>query len=327
MWYRFGKSGSLRIEAHAELTRDGHFVVYCSAPDYGQGTNTAMAQMAAAALGVSRDRVEVVNADTARTPDSGIQGASRATYFVGGAVCRAVDVLKREVLGIGAELLDCPPASLSLVENRLICPQEEATRALIRRGGGLSVTLAEVAEEFDRIGKSRKVPGVFDLSPLFPEETKPEYVPLFVTGADAAEVVVNLRTGEVEVERVVAAHDVGRAINPLDAMGQIEGAVVMGLGTALMEEFIPGQSEGFGDYYLPTTMSMPEIEVILVEVPSFEGPFGAKGLGEAAIVPAAPAIINGISRAVGARVRELPATPERVLRVRQGAVGSLCSTE
>jgi CO/xanthine dehydrogenase Mo-binding subunit len=327
MWYRFGKSGSLRIEAHAELTRDGHFVVYCSAPDYGQGTNTAMAQMAAAALGVSRDRVEVVNADTARTPDSGIQGASRATYFVGGAVCRAVDVLKREVLGIGAELLDCPPASLSLVENRLICSQEEATGALVRRGGGLSVTLAEVAEEFDRIGKSRKVPGVFDLSPLFPEETKPEYVPLFVTGADAAEVVVNLRTGEVEVERVVAAHDVGRAINPLDAMGQIEGAVVMGLGTALMEEFIPGQSEGFGDYYLPTTMSMPEIEVILVEVPSFEGPFGAKGLGEAAIVPAAPAIINGISRAVGARVRELPATPERVLRVRQGAVGSLCSTE
>jgi CO/xanthine dehydrogenase Mo-binding subunit len=79
-----------------------------------------------------------------------------------------------------------------------------------------------------------------------------------------------------------------------------------------MEEFIPGESEGFGDYYLPTTMSMPEIEVTLVEVPSFEGPFGAKGLGEAAILPSAPAIINGISRAIGARVRTLPATPERV---------------
>jgi CO/xanthine dehydrogenase Mo-binding subunit len=116
----------------------------------------------------------------------------------------------------------------------------------------------------------------------------------------------------VRVERVVAAHDVGRAINPPDAAGQIEGAVVMGIGTALMEEFIPGETEGFGDYYLPTTMSMPEIEVILVEVPSFEGPFGAKGLGEAAIMPAAPAIINGISRAIGARVRQLPATPERV---------------
>jgi CO/xanthine dehydrogenase Mo-binding subunit len=117
---------------------------------------------------------------------------------------------------------------------------------------------------------------------------------------------------------VVAAHDVGRAINPIDAKGQIEGAVVMGLGTALMEEYVPGQSTGFGEYYLPTTMSMPEIEVMLVEVPSFEGPFGAKGLGEAAILPSTPAIINGISRAIGARVRVLPATPERVLRARTG---------
>ena len=92
----------------------------------------------------------------------------------------------------------------------------------------------------------------------------------------------------------------------------------MGLGTALMEEYIPGESTGFGEYYIPTVMSMPEIEVILVEVPSFEGPFGAKGLGEGAILPTAPAIINGISRAVGARVRVLPATPERVLRAKMG---------
>jgi len=309
MWYRFGKSGALDIEAHAELARDGHVIVYCSAPDYGQGTNTVMAQMAAEALRVPRDMVDVVNADTALTPDSGIQGASRATYFVGGAVCKAVESLRQEILGVAAEMLDCPPDSLSLVEDRLVCPRTEAVAGA---GGDHAVTLVEVAEAFDHIGKSRKVRGVFDLSPLFPEETKPEYVPLFVTGAHVAEVVVDLRTGQVEVGQVVAAHDVGRAINPIDAQGQIEGAVVMGLGTALMEEFIPGESEGFGDYYLPTMMSMPEIKVILVEVPSFEGPFGAKGLGEAAILPAAPAFVNGISRAIGARVRELPATPERV---------------
>jgi CO/xanthine dehydrogenase Mo-binding subunit len=88
----------------------------------------------------------------------------------------------------------------------------------------------------------------------------------------------------------------------------------MGLGTALMEEFIPGESTGFGDYYIPTTMSMPEISVKLVEVPSFSGPFGAKGLGEAAIMPTAPAIINAVSRAIGVRIRALPATPERILR-------------
>jgi CO/xanthine dehydrogenase Mo-binding subunit len=268
-----------------------------------------MEQMAAEALGVSRDRIEVVNADTAQTPDSGIQGASRATYFVGGAVCRAVEVLRREVLGMAAEMLDCPPNSLSLVEDRVVCPREEAVAPA---ADDLTISLADVAAEFDRIGKRRKVPGVFDLSPFFPEETKPEYVPLFVTGAHAAQLAVDLRTGEVTVERVAAAHDVGRVINPVDARGQIEGAVMMGLGTALMETFIPGKSEGFGDYYLPTAMSMPEIEVLLVEVPSFEGPFGAKGLGEAAILPAAPSIINGVSRAIGARVRQLPATPERV---------------
>jgi CO/xanthine dehydrogenase Mo-binding subunit/aerobic-type carbon monoxide dehydrogenase small subunit (CoxS/CutS family) len=318
MWYRFGKSGSLRVEAHAELARDGRFTVYCSAPDYGQGTNTVMAQVAAEALGVPRDQVDVVNADTARTPDSGIQGASRATYFVGGAVCRAAEILKREILGIGAEMLDCPPDRLSFVEDRLLCLAEGVGATGRGAGGSLWVSLDEVAEEFDRMGKFRRVPGIFDLSPLFPEEARPEYVPLFVTGAQAAQVAVDLHTGEVTVERVVAAHDVGRTINPIDARGQIEGAVLMGVGTALMEEFIPGESKGFGDYYVPTMMSMPELEVILVEVPSFEGPFGAKGLGEGALVPAAPAIVNGISRAVGARVREVPATPERVLQAIRG---------
>jgi CO/xanthine dehydrogenase Mo-binding subunit len=312
MWYRFGKSGALRVEAHAELARDGHIVVYCSAPDYGQGTNTAMAQMAAEALGVSRDRVEVVNADTATTPDSGIQGASRAVYFVGGAVSKAIEALRLEMVGTAAEMLDCPPASLSLGEGGLVCPREEVAGTPYSESGGRRVTLEEVAAEYDRMGKSRRVSGFFDLSSRFPEENRPEYIPLFVTGAHAALVRVDVLTGEAAVEKVVAAHDVGRAINPIDARGQIEGAVVMGLGTALMEAFIPGESEGFGDYYLPTTMSMPEMEVILVEVPSFEGPFGAKGLGEAAIMPAVPSIINGISRAIGARVRVLPATPERL---------------
>lgn len=309
MWYRFGKSGSLRIEAHAELGAEGRFIVYCSAPDYGQGTNTAMAQMATETLGVSRRQVAVVNADTAQTPDSGIQGASRATYFVGGAVCKAAQALKREVLATAAEMLDCPPTRLTLMDDGIVCGGDAASE---KEGRG-TISLAEVAGEFDRMGKSRRVSGVFDLSPLFPEAAKPDYVPLFVTGAHVAEVIVNTQTGEVEVPRVAAVHDVGRVVNPIDAKGQIEGAVVMGLGTALMEEYLPGRSTGFADYYLPTAMSMPEMEVILVEVPSFEGPYGAKGLGEAAILPAAPAIINGISRAIGARIRSVPATPERVM--------------
>ena len=304
MWYRFGKSGSLKVEAHAELASDGHFVVYCSAPDYGQGTNTVMSQFAAETLGVSRAQVELVNADTALTPDSGIQGASRSTYFVGGAVCQAAYNLKQEILATAAELLDCPPGDLMLDENRVVS----------RVDGQKALSLAEVAQELDRIGKSRKVPGLFDHSPLFPKETRPEYVPYFVTGAQLAEVRVNLSTGEVQVLRMVAAHDVGHAVNPIDVRGQIEGSVVMGIGAALMEEYIPGASTGLSDYYLPTVQSMPEIKVLLVEVPSYHGPAGVKGLAEASMLPATPAIINAVSHAIGARLREIPATPERVLR-------------
>ena len=312
MWYRFGKSGSLRIEAHAELANDGHFVVYCSAPDYGQGTNTVMSQLAAETLGVPRDRIKLVNADTAVTPDSGIQGASRATYWVGNSVCKAAQNLRQEILATAAELLDCAPADLVLDYQR---------NRVFQKKPGFWVSLAEIAQEFNRIGKSRRVIGLFDPSPWFPEETRPEYIPIFVTGAQLAEVIVNLRTGETQVTRVVAAHDVGRAINPPDARGQIEGAIVMGLGGTLMEEYIPGASTGFSDYYLPTIRSTPEIEVILVEVPSLHGPFGAKGLGEAAMLPSTPAIINGISRAIGARIRELPATPECVLKAIQNPKG------
>jgi len=201
-------------------------------------------------------------------------------------------------------MLDCAPSSLHLETERVACSVEP------RR----SISLTEVGQELDRLGQSRRVVGLFDLSSQFPDETRPEYTPHFVTGAQVAEVTVNLQSGQVQVNRVVAAHDVGRVINPLDAQGQIEGAIVMGLGTALMEEYIPGQSTGFSDYCLPTIRSMPEIKVILVEVPSFQGPFGAKGLGEAAILPTAPAIINAVSRAINVRIRELPATPESVLK-------------
>jgi CO/xanthine dehydrogenase Mo-binding subunit len=130
--------------------------------------------------------------------------------------------------------------------------------------------------------------------------------------------LVDTETGQVKVTRHAAAHDVGRAINPPDAAGQIEGAVVMGLGSALYEEYVPGRTTGFTDYILPLVDAMPEVEAILVEVPGFHGPLGAKGLGETAMLPSTPAIINAVSRAIGARLRTLPATPERVLRAVRG---------
>ncbi len=303
MWYRFGKSGSIASEAHAELGLDGSLTCFCSAPDYGQGTTTVMAQLAAEALGLPRDCLVVVNGDTARTPDSGIQGASRSTYWVGGAVTRAAAALRDQILGTAAELLNQDPAQLALEPGVVVAP------------GGARLTLAGVAAEMERIGLPRRVRGVFapQLGPEFREETRPEFLPFFVTGAHLAEVDVNVETGQVRVVGIVAAHDVGRTINPQGLRGQIEGAAVMSVGLALMEEYLPGTTRGLNDYYLPTARCAPPVTVIPVEVPSRWGPLGAKGIGEAATLATAPAILNGIYQATGARVRTVPATPERVL--------------
>jgi CO/xanthine dehydrogenase Mo-binding subunit len=310
MWYRFGKSGSLRIEAHAELGLDGRFLVYCSAPEYGQGIGTVMTQLAAQALGLPRDMFDLVNADTARTPDSDVQGASRATYWVGSAVVQAVETLKAELLGVAAEMIDSDPDQLVL--------KADCVRHTTRRSR--KVALVEVAREFERLGKSRKVRGFFDLSQSYPEHNRPKYTPHFVTAAHLAEVQVDMETGQSRVARYVAVHDVGRVINPSGAQGQVEGAVLMGLGTALSEAYFPGITTGLSDYILPLVSDIPEIEVVLVEVPGYLGPLGAKGLGEAAMLPSTPAIINALSRAIGVRIRQVPATPERVLGAIQGLV-------
>jgi CO/xanthine dehydrogenase Mo-binding subunit len=258
-----------------------------------------MAQLAAEALGLPRDALAVVNADTGCTPDSGIQGASRSTYWVGGAVAQAAKVLKNQILGTAAEMLDASPAALALTVGAAVGP------------GGAAVSLPAIAAEMERIGQPRRVHGVF--SPQVEQEPRPEYLPFFVSGAHLVEVDVNLETGEVRVTHVVAAHDVGRVVNPQGMQGQVEGAVLMSLGASLMEEYIPGTSTGFSDYYLPTARCAPHIEVIPVEVPSRWGPHGVKGLGEGATLPTAPAILNAVYRATGARLRQIPATPERVL--------------
>jgi CO/xanthine dehydrogenase Mo-binding subunit len=307
MWYRFGKSGTLKIEAHAEISLDGHFLIYCSAAEYGQGIETVMLQLAAETLGISRDRIDLVNADTALTPDSDVQGASRATYWVGNAVCQAAQNLKAEILGVAAEILDCDPDILSLSNDNILNASNPSQ----------IVSLEEIAQEFDRLGKSRKVSGFFDLSSRFPEKTRPTYTPHFLTAAHMAEVQVDMETGEVKVVRYVAVHDVGKVINPLGAEGQIEGAVIMGLGSALKEAYIPGFTTGFSDYILPMVDDIPEIEVLLVEVPGYLGPLGAKGLGETAMLPSTPAIINAVSRAIGVRIRKIPASPEGVLEAIQ----------
>ena len=144
----------------------------------------------------------------------------------------------------------------------------------------------------------------------------------FGFGAHMAELEVDLELGTVHLRRITAAHDVGRAVNPTLIEGQIEGGVAQGIGMALMEEYLPGRNENLHDYLIPTIGDVPEVVSILVESGDPVGPYGAKGIGEHALVPTAPAILNAIRDAVGAGVRRVPATPDRVLAaIAEGAAG------
>jgi CO/xanthine dehydrogenase Mo-binding subunit len=157
--------------------------------------------------------------------------------------------------------------------------------------------------------------GYFDpeTTPLDPETGQGAPYATYGFACQMALVEVDVLSGEVRVERVVAAHDVGRAVHPASVVGQVCGGVAMGLGFALMEEFVPGQTLSLKDYHIPTAADMPRVEVILVEEPEPTGPFGAKGVGEPALIPTAPAILNAIADALGERIYRLPASLERVL--------------
>jgi CO/xanthine dehydrogenase Mo-binding subunit len=310
MWYRFGKFGRPLSQAELELGLDGRITIYASSADYGQGIETVFSQIAAEHLGVSRAALRLVNADTACTLDGDVTGASRSTYWVGGAVADAARRLRATILVTAAKVLDLSPDRLSLDDERVSSDSD-------------GVTLARIARELDRLGVSRRCKGQMDLQTQFPDNERVGlYLPMFVTGVHLAQVEVEIVTGLTRVLAVSAAHDVGRIINRRDAEGQIEGSIVMGLGSVLMEEFLPGLSTGFSNYMVPTMRSTPEIRVHLVETPSRFGPMGVKGLGEAAMVATAPAMVNAISRAIGARVRRLPATGERVLMAIRGKVSA-----
>jgi aldehyde oxidoreductase len=301
MWYRFGKLGRPLSRAEIELGLDGRFTIYASSADYGQGIETVFTQLAAEELGVSRAALRLVNADTAKTLDGDVTGASRSTYWVGGAVAEAARRLRAVILSTGAAILHQSADRL--------CLSDEAVHG---EGGGVALSVVAGKMEHDQV--PRRVEGCMDLRARFPDNERADtYLPMFLTGVHVAQVEVDMETGLARVLSVSAAHDVGRVINRRDTEGQIEGSIVMGMGSVLMEELLPGLSSGFGTYMIPTAGSAPEIRVRLVETPSRYGPLGAKGLGEAAMLPTAPAMINAISRAVGARIRRLPATAERVL--------------
>jgi len=282
------------------ISCDGMVVLHQGAVDIGQGSNTVIPQIAAQALGLPLDAFHIVGADTGLTPDAGKTSASRQTFVTGNAARRAATALREQILRF-ANVSE--QANLALDGTRLVIRQGDASRVL---------ELAELPR--DSFGYVFSAEKTYD-PPTTPLDAKGQGRPYAVYGygAQIAELEVDMKLGTVKLIKITAAHDVGKAINPLLAEGQIEGGIAQGIGMALMEEYIPGRTENLHDYLIPTIGDVPPIETILVEVPDPEGPFGAKGLGEHVLIPTAPAILNAIRHAAGVLVTQLPATPSRVL--------------
>ena len=299
-WYGCGNTSvSNPSTIRAGVTPEGRVVLHQGAVEIGQGSNTVISQIFADALGLPLASVCLHTGHTDDTPDAGKTSASRQTYVSGNAALRTGRALRAQILRLG-NLPDT--AGLSVGEGVIRMQAGSATR---------EVDLAGLAADAD--GYVLRAEETYD-PPTTPCDGNGQGVPYAVYGyaAQIAEVEVDLDLGRVCVLRVTAAHDVGRAINPTLAEGQIHGGIAQGLGMALMEEFVPGRTENLHDYLIPTFGDLPEIETLLVEIPDPHGPFGAKGLGEHALIPTPPAITNAIHHAAGIRIRRLPALPHRV---------------
>ncbi|WP_375690387.1 xanthine dehydrogenase family protein molybdopterin-binding subunit [Pseudooceanicola sp. LIPI14-2-Ac024] len=290
------------------LTAAGRLVLHQGATDIGQGANTVIPQICADALGLPLSDFDFIGPDTALTPDGGKTSASRQTYVSGKAAMLAGAALRAEILALTNR---APDACLALSDAQLTVTDAagESTLDLARLPLVLGDYVLAAEESYDPPTRALDAEG----------QGAPYAV--YGYGAQLAEVEVDLDLGTTRVLRITAAHDLGRVINPLLAEGQIEGGIAQGLGMALMEDYVPGRTENLHDYLIPTTGDMPEVVTILLEVPDPEGPMGAKGLGEHALIPTAPAILNAITDATGARVRQLPALPHRVRAAIRGVEG------
>jgi 4-hydroxybenzoyl-CoA reductase subunit alpha len=294
------------------LDRQGGVCVQCGSTDIGQGSDSILAYIVAEVLGIDPFDIRVITADTDLTPVDLGSYSSRVTLMTGNAALQAAE-RARELLTIAvAEKLSVPIENLSFAERRVFDVENPETGVTFAE----AVVLAE--SKFGTIGTvgsytPPRSPGKFKGAGVGPS-------PAYSYSAAVAEVDVDEETGIVRVERVWIGHDVGRSINPLLVMGQVEGSVYMGLGEALMEEMIYRANRNVVhkfpsllEYKSPTTLEMCDVVTYLVEDADPNGPFGAKEVGQGPLLPVPPAIANAVYDAVGVRVDEVPITPEKVL--------------
>jgi len=300
MWYGIGNTGmSNPSTMRITLAKDGRLTFWNGAVDIGQGSTTVLTQIAADALGLPVEQFEIVIGDTFKTFDAGKTSASRQTFVSGKASERAAGALRAEIL----RLTNAGPAArLTLMGPELLVEE---------RGVTTRIDLSALPAKAD--GTVLEGVGSFD-PPTVPLDEKGQGIPYATYGfaAQIASLDVDLDLGTIKLNRIVAAHDVGKAINPMLVEGQIHGGIAQGIGLALLEEYLPGRTENLHDYLIPTTGDVPPIDIILIEDAEPLGPSGAKGIGEPALVPTAPAILGAIRHASGVTPRQVPVLPHRL---------------
>ncbi|MCP4330168.1 MAG: molybdopterin-dependent oxidoreductase [Alphaproteobacteria bacterium] len=300
MWYGCGNTSiSNPSTIRVGMDATGMVTLYSGAVDIGQGVSTILTQICADAIGVPVTSIRLVTGDTDLTADAGKTSASRQTFISGRATQLAAEDMRAKIL----RLANVGPHGLIEVEPDALFVRDVHSQRRIELN-----TLSP-----DEQGNVLTGEGTFDppTTPLDDDGQGSPYA-TYAFAAQMAEIEADLDLGTVKVRRVVAAHDVGRAINPIQVEGQIHGGIAQGLGMALMEEYVPGRSENLHDYLIPTFGDMPDIEIMIIEEHEPLGPFGAKGIGEPALIPTAPAILGAISHAIGTRIYQVPATPDRV---------------
>ncbi|MCC6802688.1 MAG: molybdopterin-dependent oxidoreductase [Anaerolineae bacterium] len=294
-----------RSDAEVEAFEDGTVEVRTSSADMGQGLSTVLAQCAAEELGLPFSQVRVLLSDTDLTPNGGPTTASRQTYMSGNAVRIAAANLREMLTKVVAEELDCPPGHVRFEEG-------------LARQNGTAVKFGDVIRQAHKQGMDTRIRQEYYGPKTQPLGTGGDMHFAFSYATQIALCSVDLNTGEVAVHKIISAADVGRAINPLQTQGQIEGGIVMALGNALTEAFIVEDgvpwSTLFSRYKMPSIKHTPAIISHLVEHKTTDGPFGAKGVGELPSINTSPAIANAIYNAVGVRVFNLPVDQDALYR-------------
>ncbi|HET7011689.1 MAG TPA: molybdopterin cofactor-binding domain-containing protein [Anaerolineales bacterium] len=294
-----------KASAEIEMFDDGRAEVRTSSAEIGQGLVTVLQIIAAEELHLEPDRVHVLLSDTDLTPDGGPTTASRQTYVTGNAVRHAAAVLRQAMAATLAERYDVPPADVRFVEG-------------LAQVNGTRLPYGDVVGMMKAEGRDPRAKYEYWAPATQPLGSGGSMHFAFSFAAQAADVEVDTQTGEVRVLTVIAANDVGKVINPLGYLGQVEGGVIMGLGNALTEEFIVEDGRVFTDrlarYRMPGITQSPEIVSLVVEHPTADGPYGAKGIGEISSIPTTPAITNAVYHAVGVRVRKLPVDQDWLAR-------------